>query len=206
MASAHDFTFTTIDNKPLDMKDFAGKPVLVVNVASYLRVHAAIRRPGEAARDLRAEGAGGAGRAVQRFRRAGAQDRARDRQVLRDHVRRQIPADRQAEGRRRGCARALPMDLRRGGRGRGAQVELPQVPDRQGRQPEGRLAEPRAPRLQRDHQRHRSGALQASTSERASRSLIYERASGGRAQRSASRTVANTAWNISVVSRPVFVL
>ena len=35
MASAHDFTFTTIDNKPLDMKNFAGKPVLVVNVASY---------------------------------------------------------------------------------------------------------------------------------------------------------------------------
>ena len=35
MASAHDFTFATIDNKPLDMKDFAGKPVLVVNVASY---------------------------------------------------------------------------------------------------------------------------------------------------------------------------
>ena len=35
MASAHDFTFTTIDNKPLDMKGFAGKPVLVVNVASY---------------------------------------------------------------------------------------------------------------------------------------------------------------------------
>ena len=35
MASAHDFTFTTIDNKPLDMKDFAGKPVLLVNVASY---------------------------------------------------------------------------------------------------------------------------------------------------------------------------
>ena len=35
MASAHDFTFTTIDNKPLDMKDFAGRPVLVVNVASF---------------------------------------------------------------------------------------------------------------------------------------------------------------------------
>ena len=35
MASAHDFTFTTIDNKPLDMKSLAGKPVLVVNVASY---------------------------------------------------------------------------------------------------------------------------------------------------------------------------
>ena len=35
MASAHDFTFSTIDNKPLDMKEFAGKAVLVVNVASY---------------------------------------------------------------------------------------------------------------------------------------------------------------------------
>ncbi|SJZ35280.1 glutathione peroxidase [Enhydrobacter aerosaccus] len=35
MASAHDFTFTTIDNKPLDLKDFAGRPVLLVNVASF---------------------------------------------------------------------------------------------------------------------------------------------------------------------------
>ena len=35
MASAHDFTFTTIDNKPLDMKDFAGQLVLVVNTASF---------------------------------------------------------------------------------------------------------------------------------------------------------------------------
>ena len=35
MASAHDFTFTTIENKPLDMKSLSGKPVLLVNVASY---------------------------------------------------------------------------------------------------------------------------------------------------------------------------
>ena len=35
MATAHDFTFTTIDNKPLDLKQYAGKPVLVVNVASF---------------------------------------------------------------------------------------------------------------------------------------------------------------------------
>ena len=32
--SAHDFSFTAIDGKPLDLKDFAGKAVLVVNVAS----------------------------------------------------------------------------------------------------------------------------------------------------------------------------
>ena len=33
--SAHDYSFTTIDGKPLDLKDLAGKAVLVVNVASY---------------------------------------------------------------------------------------------------------------------------------------------------------------------------
>jgi len=33
--SAHDFSFTTIDGKPLHLKDLAGKAVLVVNVASY---------------------------------------------------------------------------------------------------------------------------------------------------------------------------
>ncbi len=35
MASAHDFTFTGIDHKPIDLKQYAGKPVLVVNVASF---------------------------------------------------------------------------------------------------------------------------------------------------------------------------
>jgi glutathione peroxidase len=33
--SAHDYSFTAIDGKPLDLKHFAGKAVLVVNVASY---------------------------------------------------------------------------------------------------------------------------------------------------------------------------
>ena len=35
MASAHDFTFTGIDRKPIDMKQYKGHPVLVVNVASF---------------------------------------------------------------------------------------------------------------------------------------------------------------------------
>jgi len=35
MASAHDFTFTGIDHKPIDMKQYKGRPVLVVNVASF---------------------------------------------------------------------------------------------------------------------------------------------------------------------------
>ena len=33
--NAHDFDFKTSDGKPLPMKSFAGKPVLMVNVASY---------------------------------------------------------------------------------------------------------------------------------------------------------------------------
>lgn len=32
---AHDFSFTTIDGKPLDLKSLAGRPILLVNVASY---------------------------------------------------------------------------------------------------------------------------------------------------------------------------
>lgn len=32
---AHDYSFTAIDGRPLELKDFAGKAVLVVNVASY---------------------------------------------------------------------------------------------------------------------------------------------------------------------------
>lgn len=34
MASAHDFSFPGIDGKKIDLKQYAGKPVLVVNVAS----------------------------------------------------------------------------------------------------------------------------------------------------------------------------
>src|SRR2546423_11510177 len=35
MASAHDFTFSGIDHRPIDLKQYAGKPLLVVNVASF---------------------------------------------------------------------------------------------------------------------------------------------------------------------------
>ena len=35
MASAHDFSFTTIDGKPLDLKQYKAKAGLVVNVASF---------------------------------------------------------------------------------------------------------------------------------------------------------------------------
>ena len=35
MATAHDFSFTGIDGKKIHLRDYAGKPVLVVNVASF---------------------------------------------------------------------------------------------------------------------------------------------------------------------------
>ena len=35
MASAHDFSFKSIDGKQIHLKDYAGKAVLVVNVASF---------------------------------------------------------------------------------------------------------------------------------------------------------------------------
>ena len=35
MASAHDFSFTGIDGKMIHLRDYAGKPVLIVNVASF---------------------------------------------------------------------------------------------------------------------------------------------------------------------------
>lgn len=34
MTTAHDFSFTSIDGKPLPLKQFSGHPVLIVNVAS----------------------------------------------------------------------------------------------------------------------------------------------------------------------------
>jgi glutathione peroxidase len=34
MTTAHDFTFLSIDGKPLPLKQFSGHPVLIVNVAS----------------------------------------------------------------------------------------------------------------------------------------------------------------------------
>jgi glutathione peroxidase len=35
MPSAHDFTFPGIDHKPIDLKQYKGRPVLIVNVASF---------------------------------------------------------------------------------------------------------------------------------------------------------------------------
>ena len=158
MASAHDFTFTTIDNKPLDMKDFAGKPVLVVNVASFCGFTPQYTDLQKLHETYGPKGLVVLGVPSNDF---GAQEPKTEPEIAKfceTMYGVNFPLTAKQKVDRHGCARALSMDLRRGGRGRGAQVELPQVPDRQGRQPEGRLAEPRAAGLQRDHRGDRGRA------------------------------------------------
>jgi len=54
VATAHDFDFTTLDGKPLPLKSFAGKAVLVVNTASecgYTPQYAGLQKLWQAQRD-----------------------------------------------------------------------------------------------------------------------------------------------------------
>ncbi len=109
--------------------------MLVVNVASYLRVHAAVHRPAKAARDLRAQGAWScwACRRTTSARRS----RATEAEIAKFcetmyGVTFPLTAKQKVVG---ADAHALYQWISAGsGRGGGAQVELPQVPDRQGRQ------------------------------------------------------------------------
>ena len=160
MASAHDFTFTTIDNKPLDMKSLAGKPVLVVNVASYCGFTPQYTDLEKLHETYGPKGLVVLGVPSNDF---GAQEPRTEPEIAKFcetmyGVKFPLTSKQKVIGAR--CPRALSMDRPGGGRGGGAQVELPQVPDRQGRQPAGRLAEPRAPGLGRDHRRDREGAVE----------------------------------------------
>ena len=159
MASAHDFTFTTIDNKPLDLKAFAGKPVLVVNVASFCGLTPQYTDLQKLHETYGAKGLVVLGVPSNDF---GAQEPKTEPEIAKfceTIVRRDLPDDLQAEGDRARCPRALPVDRRRSGRGRRAQVELPQIPDRQGRQPARRLASRVRPRLPRSRGASRRPAL-----------------------------------------------
>ena len=113
MASAHDFTFTGIDNKPIDLKQYAGKPVLVVNVASFCGFTPQYNELQKLHETYGPKGLVVLGVPSNDFGAQEPKSRAGDRQVLRDQLRRDLPDDGQAEGGRRRCARPLPVDLRR---------------------------------------------------------------------------------------------
>ena len=78
-----------------------------------LRVHAAVRGAASAVGALRGQGAGGDRRAVQRFRRAGAQGRERDPGLLQGRLQRHVPPHHQAGGARTGRMRSMPGRARR---------------------------------------------------------------------------------------------
>ena len=65
MASAYDFTFETIEGKPYALRALAGRPLVVVNTASQMRVYAAIQGAGGSVEGLSGGRAGGDRRAVQ---------------------------------------------------------------------------------------------------------------------------------------------
>ena len=81
---AHDFTFTTIDGKPLDLKNLAGKPVLLVNVASYCGFTPQYTDLQELHETYGPKGLVVLGVPCNDFGAQEPRDRARDRQVLRD--------------------------------------------------------------------------------------------------------------------------
>ncbi len=91
-----------------------GRPALVVNVASQVRPHPAVRRPGGAARAVRRPRLHRRRRALQPVRRPGAGHRRGDRGVLLRDLRRDVPDDREGRGQRR---RPAPR-VRRAGAGR----------------------------------------------------------------------------------------
>ena len=98
--SAYDYSLKAIDGKPLPMKKFEGKPVLLVNVASYCGFTPQYSDLEKLHEDLCRPGARRAGRALQRLRRPGAGQRKRDRQILRDKFRRDLSAGIEGKGHR----------------------------------------------------------------------------------------------------------
>ena len=48
MTVAYDFAAKTIDGAEKSLADYRGKPLLIVNVASQVRLHAAVRRARDA--------------------------------------------------------------------------------------------------------------------------------------------------------------
>ena len=88
-------------------RPYKGKALLLVNVASRVWAHPAVRRAPEAPGHLRRQGVHRARLPVQPVPRAGARHRRRDRRVLLGQLRRHLPAVREDRGQRPGSSRHL---------------------------------------------------------------------------------------------------
>ena len=149
MPTLQDFSARGIDGAEVDLADYAGQVVLVVNTASQCGFTPQYQGLQELHDSYADRGFSVLRLPVRPVRRPGARGRRRDRRVLRAQLRRHLPAVRQGRGERRRRAPALPVAAL--GEGRPArqpdQVELHQVP-RRPRRPGGRAlrARPRSPR------------------------------------------------------------
>ena len=136
MASAHDFTFSGIDNKPIDLKQYAGKPVLVVNVASFCGFTPQYKELQKLHETYGPKGLVVLGVPSNDF---GAQEPKTEAEIAKFcetsfGVTFPMTAKQKVVGAdAHGLYQWISGEARRGGR---AQVELPQVPDRQ----DGKLA------------------------------------------------------------------
>ena len=153
MASAHDFTFSGIDNKPIDMKQYKGHPVLVVNVASFCGFTPQYKELQKLHETYGPKGLVVLGVPSNDF---GAQEPKTEAEIAKFcetnyGVTFPMTAKQKVVGMdAHGLYQWIGGEARRG---RAAQVELPQVPDRQGRQARRLLAEQGQPDVVGDHRR-----------------------------------------------------
>ncbi len=216
MASIYDFSVKDIHGKTVKLDRYKGKVLLIVNTASKCGFTPQYKGLEALYQKLKGQGPRGPRLPLQPVRRAGAGHRGGDRVVLRDQLRRHVPAVRQdrRQRQRRRAAVPAPEGGEAGAAGlRGDQVELHQVPGRPRRQrrralrAERRAGEPR--RRHREAARKRRRPMRAARS-RWRRSPVARCASPARARRpTRPRSLrvaflsAETGFDPQAVERPV---
>ncbi len=131
--TVYDFSAKLNNGSEQNLADYKGKVLLIVNTASQVRLHPAIQRSARALRQVSRPGPRSPRLSLRPVRPSGARQRRGNQVILRNQLRRQLPAVLQNRGQRRQRASALQVPERRKGRpaGRRHQVELHQVPGRQ---------------------------------------------------------------------------
>jgi glutathione peroxidase len=107
MTTAYDFTADDIDGHPQSLSQYAGKVLLIVNVASQCGFTPQYTGLEKLWRDYRARGLVVLGFPCDQFGHQEPGDAAGDQEFLLAHVRRRLPVVRQGRGQRRPGASAV---------------------------------------------------------------------------------------------------